>query len=113
MTEGEAKSLVYVCPYHGRRSRYDKTKEGLCKLCIKRNPELKPAKLRRVPYKGHAPRWQYDCARCKFAWCCGPQCACHIKGKMPKQRKRETDRAARMFQEECKREQRWRQERST
>ena len=96
MTKGEAKTLVFVCPYHGRRDRYDKLPDGNCLRCWNDN-DVK-TKLRRVPYKGHAPRWQYDCERCKFAWCCGPQCACHIKGKMPKKRKRETDRAARMYQ---------------
>lgn len=27
----------------------------------------------------HTPRWQYDCDRCKFAWCCGSLCSCHLQ----------------------------------
>ena len=33
--------------------------------------------------KAHAPRYKRDCARCKFSWCCGELCACHISGKPP------------------------------
>lgn len=31
--------------------------------------------------KGHAPRYQYDCSRCKFVWCCGPLCSCGLRGE--------------------------------
>jgi hypothetical protein len=31
----------------------------------------------------HAPRWQYDCGNCKFAWCCGPTCSCSLKHRLP------------------------------
>lgn len=24
----------------------------------------------------HKPRWQYDCKRCKYSWCCGPGLGC-------------------------------------
>ena len=100
MTEGEAKELIFVCPYHGRRGHEDATTMKTCRKCVE---ELgvsagDATMLRREPYQGHAPRWQYDCARCKFAWCCGPQCACHIQGKMPKERRAEVERAAEMFQ---------------
>ena len=100
MTKGEAKELVYVCPYHGRRDKYDKLPDGSCRRCVNENPTYKPAKLRHVPYKGHAPRWKYDCERCKFAWCCAPQCMCSplIKGKMPKKRRAEVKRAEEMYQ---------------
>ena len=27
----------------------------------------------------HAPRYIYDCKRCKFAWNCGPVCSCGIR----------------------------------
>jgi hypothetical protein len=27
----------------------------------------------------HAPREQYDCDRCKFSWCCGSLCSCHLQ----------------------------------
>lgn len=26
----------------------------------------------------HAPRYKYDCAHCKFSWCCGYLCACAL-----------------------------------
>lgn len=48
--------------------------------------------------KGHAPRWYYDCDRCKFNWCCGPVCACVLRqrgdlGEPPRNRQREVDAA--------------------
>lgn len=30
----------------------------------------------------HRPRYQFDCKRCKFNWCCGPKCACNLS-KIP------------------------------
>jgi hypothetical protein len=27
----------------------------------------------------HAPRYQYDCERCQFSWCCGPTCSCVLQ----------------------------------
>lgn len=27
----------------------------------------------------HNPQHKYDCGNCKFNWCCGYTCACHIK----------------------------------
>ncbi len=101
MNEAETKSLIFVCPYHGRINRKHVTTMKTCGKCME---ELSvgggyATSLRREPYEGHAPRHQYDCARCKFAWCCGPQCACHIKGKMPKERRAEVNKAAKMFQE--------------
>lgn len=32
----------------------------------------------------HKPRYQYDCNRCKFKWCCGYCCACALKHELPK-----------------------------
>ena len=44
------------------------------------------------------PRYQYDCDRCKFSWCCGPACSCVLyrsRGGMypdpPSKRQREVD----------------------
>lgn len=31
----------------------------------------------------HAPRWQYDCTRCKFNWCCGYTCHCNYYHSLP------------------------------
>jgi len=35
-----------------------------------------------------SPRHLYDCGHCRFAWCCGPLCACMpgLKTPAPKQR---------------------------
>ena len=44
----------------------------------------------------HAPRWQYDCTRCKFSWCCGPACHCNYMHKLPdppRKRQNEVDTA--------------------
>lgn len=107
MTKDEIKSLVFVCPYHGRVDPLHVTPLKTCGRCVE---DTRPdavvggaTKLRRKPYKGHHPRWKYDCERCKFAWCCGPQCACHLEGKMPKKRREEVDHAAIMFLERRKR----------
>lgn len=29
----------------------------------------------------HAPRYRFDCGRCKFSWCCGTTCHCNLKKK--------------------------------
>lgn len=29
----------------------------------------------------HDPRHQYDCERCKFAWCCEPHCGCVLRDR--------------------------------
>jgi hypothetical protein len=48
--------------------------------------------------KVHAPRWQYDCDRCKYSWCCGPTCSCSLKlqghGDPPRERQDEVDAAS-------------------
>ncbi len=31
----------------------------------------------------HQPRYQYDCGRCKFSWCCGFKCWCIYKHTLP------------------------------
>ena len=105
MTKEEIKALVFVCPYHGRVDPLHVAELKTCGKCIEDNPGFVgfATKLRRKPYQGHAPRWKYDCERCKFAWCCGPQCACHIEGKMPKKRRAEVNKAAKMFLERRKR----------
>ena len=41
----------------------------------KRKGEVKPDSA------PHAPRYRYDCGRCKFSWCCGTTCACNLKKK--------------------------------
>jgi len=43
----------------------------------------------------HAPRWSYDCKRCKFSWCCGATCACLYEsvGGTPRKRQDEVDAA--------------------
>ena len=45
----------------------------------------------------HAPRYQYDCERCKFSWCCGPTCVCGLRGDglgdPPRARRNEVDAA--------------------
>ena len=40
----------------------------------------------------HAPRHAYDCARCKFSWCCYELCHCSIPGEPTKERRAEVDR---------------------
>ena len=42
----------------------------------------------------HAPRYQYDCRRCKFSWCCGTLCACILRDA-PKAPKRVRQRVQR------------------
>lgn len=31
----------------------------------------------------HDPKHRYDCENCKFGWCCGPCCACHLRAPDP------------------------------
>jgi hypothetical protein len=39
---------------------------------------------------GASPRHQYDCGHCRFAWCCGPLCACFgCWPKAPPERRRQ------------------------
>lgn len=37
----------------------------------------------------HEGKHRYDCKDCKFNWCCGPLCACHILTPAPKQRQKD------------------------
>lgn len=41
----------------------------------KRGGERKPEKA------PHAPRYRFDCGRCKFSWCCGTACHCNLRKK--------------------------------
>ena len=104
MNEYETKSLIFVCPYHGRIGHKHSTTMKTCGKCMEEIPcdAARATTLRREPFQEHAPRWQYDCARCKFAWCCGPQCACHIKGKMPEARKKEVAYAVKLYNDRIK-----------
>lgn len=49
---------------------------------------------------GHNPRYQYDCERCKYHWCCGPTCQCMLRDyngvllrEPPRKRQDEVDAA--------------------
>lgn len=51
-----------------------------------------------LPVLNHAPRYQYDCDRCKFSWCCGPTCVCVLASRTnlpepPRERQDEVDAA--------------------
>lgn len=89
---------MFVCPYHGR---IDDEKVTTMKTCGRCMEEMgidagSATLLAREPYQGHDPRWQYDCARCRFAWCCGPQCACNLSeapAAPPKERAKEVRKA--------------------
>lgn len=51
----------------------------------------------------HTPRWQYDCQNCKFAWCCGPLCACWSDfGPAPKWRRTEVHKWQAKWRRLCK-----------
>ncbi len=39
-------------------------------------------KFKKVAEKDHAPRFIYDCERCKFNWCCGYCCSCVLVQKL-------------------------------
>lgn len=53
------------------------------------------------PEINHAPRYHYDCGRCKFSWCCGPTCKCgplhdqtgNLLPEPPRKRQDEVDAA--------------------
>jgi len=92
-----------VCPYHGRLHHGQVTTIKTCGKCME---DLGVAAgdstmLLRESYPGHEPRYRYDCGRCKFAWCCGPQCDCVLKGMQqpPKERRAEVDRAVEMYRQ--------------
>lgn len=93
----------FVCPYHGRVKDQDVTTQKSCARCMN---ELgvdagQATALIRAPYEGHKPKHQYDCGNCKFAWCCGPQCACNVSWpQAPKQRMKEVKRAQKMIRGE-------------
>jgi len=41
-----------------------------------------------------APKYEYDCKSCRFNWCCGPTCHCHLRNQLPvppKERKLEVN----------------------
>lgn len=97
MTEEEMRACAFVCPYHGRIPNEHVTTMKTCGECMEKfgvdagNATL----LIRAPYEGHAPRWDYDCVRCRYAWTCGPVSGCFLrmKTKTPLERMAEVNRA--------------------
>jgi hypothetical protein len=55
---------------------------------------LEPAGVEKAMTE-HNPQFQYDCAHCKFNWCCGPTCSCGLKRlpPPPEHTKRKVDAA--------------------
>ena len=74
----------FVCPYHGRiREQYITTMKTCGQCMEERGTDCGSSTLLlREPYEGHHPRWQFDCGRCKFAWCCGPTCMCGLRAPL-------------------------------
>ena len=101
MTESEIDALIFVCPYHGRIPLESVTTMKTCGKCMESLSIDAGSStiLLREPYQRHDPRWNYDCARCKFGWSCGPQCSCvlEIKERIPKRRQIEVKKAQEMF----------------
>jgi len=77
----------FMCPYHGRIPREYVTTIKTCGRCMEERDDVCAAGdstlLIRWPYEGHKPRYRFDCAQCKFAWCCGPGCACVLPKTLP------------------------------